>query len=71
MADEEEDPSISTGNLSIGDELTVLTSYTVTPGYVSGTFNNLSLPGFYGPFPKQTLLWGVGNTLLWGGVLQW
>lgn len=70
MADEEE-PTESVGNLSIGDELTVLTSYTVTPGYVSGTFNNLSLPGFYGPSPVQTLLWGVGNTLLWGGVLQW
>ena len=41
----EGDPG-TTGNLSIGDELTVLTSYTVSPGYVSGAFNNLSLPGF-------------------------
>jgi hypothetical protein len=69
MAD---DPAPATvGNLSIGYNYTVLTKYTVTPGLVSGTFNNLSLPGFYGPFPPVTLLWGVGNVLLWGGVLQW
>lgn len=70
MADETK-PFETFGNLSVGDELTVLTGYTVTLGYVSGSSNNLSLPGFYGPFPTQLLRWGIGNTLLWGGALEW
>ena len=71
MSDPSESSGASVGNLSVGDELTVETGYTVTPKLVTGDFNRLSLPGFYGPFPPEILLWGEANTLLWGGVLQW
>jgi hypothetical protein len=71
MSDPSESSGASTGNLSIGDEFTVETGYTVTPQLVTGDFNRFTLPGIYGPFPPEILLWGTGNSLLWGGVLQW
>jgi hypothetical protein len=59
------------GNLSIGYDLTVEQGTTVTEGYSSG--NNLSLPGFNGPFPPVPLYWGGSSyALFWGsGLLNW
>lgn len=64
----------TTGNISIGNELTVEHGVTVTEGYSEG--NRLTIPGFNGPFPPVELVWGYPNALLWGvgppaNILEW
>lgn len=65
------DPDPATqGNISIGNDLTVEHSLTVTEGYSAS--NRLSLPGFDGPFPPKELLWGTPVLLYWDvKILEW
>ena len=69
-------PPATSGNISLGNDLTVEHGVTVTEGFTEGSNNRLSIPGFNGPFPPVELFWGYPNVLLWGSgppanILEW